>query len=84
MDPDYVAMTLRHALTKRLHNQVVRYARVQEGFYRDRILDSLRAGNCPSTFKTIKALRKLASSKIAKLHVGKKTFLGDRVPDGMY
>ena len=84
MTPEHSELILRHAGTRRLHNQLVRYARVQEGYTRDKLLNKICARNSTSTFKSIKSLRKSASSKIAKLHVGDKIFLGDRVPDGMY
>ena len=82
-DPAYAEMVSNHSSLRRRHNSLVRYARIQEGFKRDRILDNLITKNSSSSFKTIKAMRN-SNKSISKLYVDKKIFLGDQVPDGMF
>ena len=83
-DPCYVELAAKHSALKKQLNQNIRYARIQEGLTRDRILDNLMTVNPSHTFKTIKALKNSSTKKIAHLHVGSKVFRGDQVPDGMF
>ena len=73
-----------HAQVKRHHRQLMRYHEMQRGFRRDNVLDKLCSAAPSHAFKAIKTIKNSKIKKIAKLHVGQRTFTGDNVPDGMF
>ena len=80
----YMELTSKHVKLKRRHAQLIRYARIQEGFTRDRVLDNLCSDNPSFTFKSVKAMQNSRIKKVPKLQVGDKTYYGEWVPDGMF
>ena len=64
--------------------QAVRTTRLKESFARDNKLSSILLENPAKVYKYIKSVKKTKSSKIEKLIVGEKEFVGSAVPDGFY
>ena len=83
-DPDYVKISRSHKDLKRHHLQLLRYSNIQQCATRDRTLNTICTQNPSSAYKSIKSMSKPRTSKISKLTVGKRTYLGDTVPDGMF
>ena len=83
-DPAYALLSRSHKELKRHHHQLLRYANIQQGVTRDRNLNRICSRNPSSAYKSIKSMSKPKTSKISKLTVGKRTYLGETVPDGMF
>ena len=82
--PNYEVLLFSHKQKKRHHQQLLRYAQVQERFIRDRTLNTLCSKDPGSAFRALKTARKPANKAVGKLVVGNKTYLGELVADGMY
>ena len=83
-DPVYAQLSRSHKYLRRNHHQLLRYSNMQQGITRDRILNKICTQNPSSAYKSIKTMSKPRTSKISKLRVGIRTYLGDTVPDGMF
>ena len=81
---EYKNLSEIHGRHKSHHNQLIRYIKIQDGYSRDKILDGLCSSDPSTAFKSIKSHLNSKNRKISKLQVGKRTYLGDQVPDGMY
>ena len=80
----YHHLKSRHQLKRRQHSRLLRYARLQESYVRDRKLDSLCSKKPVSAFSSIRSVRNLKNKRINKLKVDDTTFTGCNVPDGMF
>ena len=69
---------------KRRHNRLLRFIKMKEGRTRDRTLDSLLHKNPFPGFQLIKRIRSSKLTKVNKMKVGSRVYLGESVPDGIY
>ena len=83
--PKFNKLADNHQEARRQHHQLLRFQKKEEGFKRDRTVNALLSSTTSSSaFKTIKHLKNTKAAKVGKLTVGKLTYLGDTVPDGIY
>ena len=82
--PDFNKQAEHHKEAKRQHQRLLRYQKMEEGISRDKTLNCLLSNDAPTAYKAIKHLKNPKASKVGKLTVGRMTYLGDTVPDGIY
>ena len=82
--PDFNKLAEHHQEAKRLHQQLLRFQKMEEGLLRDNTVNSLLSNDASPGYKAIKHLKNPKASKVGKLTVGKMTYHGDTVPDGIY
>ena len=66
------------------YKRAVRSVRLKDGIKRDDRLLTILSDNPSSLYSFIKSSRNISTSKIEKLTVKDKVYLGDKVPDGFY
>ena len=84
LSPDFKRLAEQHQEAKRQHQRLLRLQKMEECCFRDKTLNSLLSNDASPAYKAIKHLKNPRASKLAKITVGKMTYLGDTVPDGMF
>ena len=69
---------------KKVYRESVRRARLDRSLHRDSQLHQILTSNPSKVYGFIRSCRQTSSSKIQKLTVGEKTYLGSSVADGFY
>ena len=82
--PDYASLKEEYNRARILHRKLEREHKAGQSTKRDESLFGIVSSNPSSVFKNIKASKRGAASKIYKLNVDNKTYVGDHVQDGFY
>ena len=80
----YKSIKDAHASRKRHHMQLLRYSRIQEGYKRDRQLDTLCSKSPQEGFRFLRGIRRSEHRNISKIKVDDQVYSDDLVPDGIY